>query len=72
MASTEVAMLVLSRHKDECIMIGEIKVVVVDIRGDKVRLGIDAPPEVPVHRREVYDAIKRQERQRGDDQGKTA
>ena len=55
-------MLVLSRKKNESIVIGEnIIVVVVDIRGDKVRLGIDAPAEVTVHRCEVYDAIKRSE-----------
>jgi len=59
-------MLVLSRHKDEEVIIGEIVVKVVDIRGDKVRLGIEAPQEIPVHRREVYDAIKR-EHGRGDD-----
>lgn len=52
-------MLVFSRKKNEQIMIGEhIVVTVVDIRGDKVRLGIEAPKEVPVHRREVYDAIR--------------
>lgn len=54
-------MLVLSRLVNESIMVGDIEVVVVDIRGDKVRLGVVAPKEVPVHRREVYDAIKRQE-----------
>ncbi len=54
-------MLVLSRYRDESIMIGDnIVITVVDIRGDKVRLGIDAPTEVPVHRQEVYDAIKRE------------
>ena len=54
-------MLVLSRHRDESIIIGEdIVVTVVDIRGDKVRLGIDAPCEIPVHRREVYEAIRRE------------
>ena len=54
-------MLVLSRHKDEVIMLGDdIVLTVVDIRGDKVRLGIDAPQEIPVHRKEVYDAIKRE------------
>ena len=55
-------MLVLSRKKNESIVINDdITVVVVEIRGDKVRLGIEAPKEVPVHRREVYDAIKRSE-----------
>lgn len=52
-------MLVLSRHEGESIMIGEIKVCVVAIRGDKVRLGITAPRDVGVHRKEIYDAIKR-------------
>ena len=53
-------MLVLSRKSNESIVINnEITIVVVEIRGDKVRLGVEAPKEVPVHRREVYDAIKR-------------
>lgn len=53
-------MLVLSRQRDETIMIGyNIEVTVVDIRRDKVRLGINAPKEVSVHRKEVYDAIRR-------------
>jgi len=53
-------MLVLSRKKNESIVINnEITVVIVEIRGDKVRLGIEAPKDVPVHRREVYDAIHR-------------
>ena len=53
-------MLVLSRKKDEKIIIGDnISIMVVEIRGDKVRLGIDAPKEVSVHRREVYEAIQR-------------
>lgn len=53
-------MLVLSRQRDESIVIGDnIVITVVDIRGDKVRLGINAPREVPVHRQEVYDAIQR-------------
>jgi carbon storage regulator len=58
-------MLVLSRHRDEEIVIGDdIVITIVDIRGDKVRLGIDAPKGVPVHRREVYEAIKRQSQTR--------
>lgn len=53
-------MLVLSRQKDQSIIIGDdIVITIVDIRGDKVRLGIEAPKEVPVHRREVYEAIQR-------------
>ena len=56
-------MLVLSRHRDESIMIGDdIVITIVDIRGDKVRLGIDAPSDIPVHRQEVYDAIQRENR----------
>lgn len=55
-------MLVLSRKKNESIVINnDIKIVVVEIRGDKVRLGVEAPKEVPVHRREVFDAIHRAE-----------
>ena len=54
-------MLVLSRQRDQSIIIGDnIVITVVDIRGDKVRLGIDAPREIPVHREEVYEAIKRE------------
>jgi carbon storage regulator len=56
-------MLVLSRQRDETIMIGDdIEITIVDIRGDKVRLGITAPNHVPVHRKEVYDAIQRENR----------
>ena len=55
-------MLVLSRKKDEKIVIGDnISIMVVEIRGDKVRLGIEAPRDISVHRREVYHAIKRKE-----------
>lgn len=51
-------MLVLSRKKNEAIVINsEITVTIVEIRGDKVRLGIVAPKEIPVHRQEVHDAI---------------
>lgn len=54
-------MLVLSRTKDESIMIGdEIEITIVDVRGDKVRLGITAPKSISVHRREVFDAIQRE------------
>lgn len=57
-------MLVLSRQRDETIMIGDdIEITVVDIRGDKVRLGITAPKHVSVHRKEVYEAIKRENRE---------
>jgi len=55
-------MLVLTRKKNESIVINDdITIVVVEIRGDKVRLGVEAPKEVPVHRREVFDAIQRNE-----------
>lgn len=54
-------MLVLSRKKDEKIVIGDsITLMVIEIRGDKVRLGIDAPRDVTVHREEIYEAIKRE------------
>lgn len=54
-------MLVLSRHRDETIMIGDdIEITVVDIKGDKVRIGINAPRDIQVHRKEVYEAIKRE------------
>lgn len=57
-------MLVLSRQRDETIMIGDdIEITVVDIRGDKVRVGITAPSRIAVHRKEVYDAIKAENEQ---------
>ena len=56
-------MLVLSRQRDETIMIGDdIEITVVDIRDDKVRLGINAPRDIMVHRKEVYEAIRRENR----------
>jgi carbon storage regulator len=59
-------MLVLSRQRDESIIIGDnIVVTIVDIRGDKVRLGINAPTDIPVHRQEVYEAIQRENMQAG-------
>ncbi len=55
-------MLVLSRKKNESIVINDnIVVTVIDIRGDKVRLGFEAPNDIPIHRKEVYEAIKRSE-----------
>jgi carbon storage regulator len=52
-------MLVLSRKIGEAVLLGDdIKIMIVDIRGDKVRIGIEAPSELPVHRQEVYDAIR--------------
>jgi carbon storage regulator len=57
-------MLVLSRTRDETIMIGDdIEITIVDVRGDKVRVGINAPATVPVHRKEVYESIKRENQQ---------
>lgn len=54
-------MLVLTRNRDESIMIGDqIVVTVVDVRGDKVRLGITAPRDISVHRQEIYEAIRRE------------
>ena len=56
-------MLVLSRQKDESIIIGDdVEVTIVDVRGDKVRLGITAPKEISVHRKEVYEAIQREKK----------
>ena len=54
-------MLVLSRQKDESIVIGDdVEVTIVDVRGDKVRLGINAPRSISVHRKEIYEAIQRE------------
>ena len=65
-------MLVLSRKMDEKIIIGDsITITVVDIRGDKIRLGIEAPRDIPVHREEVYRAIKREQLRPGDAQTTT-
>lgn len=64
LSSKEKAMLVLSRKKSQKIMIGDdISIMVIAIQGDQVRLGIAAPKEIPVHRQEVYDAIKREQEQ---------
>ena len=63
-------MLVLSRKRNETIVINDnIEVSVVEIRGDKVRLGVEAPREVPVHRREVFDRIQRKQQHRGNGSG---
>jgi len=65
-------MLVLSRQRDESIMIGDdVEITIVDVRGDKVRLGITAPKNIPVHRREIYDAIQREKAQKAEGQAPT-
>jgi len=52
-------MLVLARKRDQAVMIGdEIEIMIVDIHGDRVKLGINAPPQIPVHRKEIYKVIK--------------
>ncbi len=57
-------MLVLSRYKDQSIYIGDdIVVTVVDVRGDRIRLGVEAPADVPVHRQEIYEEIQRSKRE---------
>lgn len=60
-------MLVLSRKIDESIIIGDgedkVEITIVDVRGDKVRLGITAPKNMPVHRKEVYEAIQREKQE---------
>lgn len=63
-------MLVLSRHKDERVVIGDglIEVVVVEIRGDKVRLGFNAPKDISIHRSEVQDSINREGKRSNDDE----
>lgn len=56
-------MLVLTRKKDQSIIIGDsIKIVVVDVRGDQVKLGIQAPNDVSIHRQEVYEDIQAENR----------
>ena len=57
-------MLVLSRMKGESIRIGDMSVTIVDVKGDKVRLGVEAPREVPIHREEVYQLIKQGKKKR--------
>lgn len=65
-------MLVLSRQRDESIMIGDdVEITIVDVRGDKVRLGITAPKQIPVHRREIYDAIQREKAQKAAEEAPT-
>ncbi len=64
-AEKELNMLVLSRQKDESIIIGDdVEITIVDVRGDKVRLGISAPRSISVHRKEIYEAIQREKKQK--------
>lgn len=64
-------MLVLSRQRDESIMIGDdIEITIVDVRGDKVRLGISCPRSIAVHRKEIYEAIQREKQQRKEEEEK--
>lgn len=66
-------MLVLSRQKDESIMIGDdVEITIVDVRGDKVRLGINAPRSIPVHRKEIYEAIRREKAQKAAEEAEAA
>ena len=66
MSDLERLMIVLSRKRDESVVIGDdVVITVVDIRGDKVRLGIDSPKEMSVHRQEVYEAIQRETEEAG-------
>ncbi len=66
-------MLVLSRQKDESIMIGdEVEITIVDVRGDKVRLGINAPRSIAVHRKEIYEAIQREKKQKAEEEAAEA
>ncbi len=61
-------MLVLSRRKEESIMIDDdVKITIVDVRGDKVRLGIEAPKSISIHRKEIYDAIQKEKDHMDDD-----
>lgn len=65
----ESKMLVLSRQRDESIMIGDdVEITIVDVRGDKVRLGINAPRSIAVHRKEIYEAIQREKAQNKEQQ----
>ena len=60
-------MLVFSRQRDQSVMVGNVRVLVVDVKGERVRLGFEAPPSIPIHREEIYEEIK-QERKKNADQ----
>jgi carbon storage regulator len=61
-------MLILTRRIGESLQIGDnIKLTVLSVRGNQIQIGIDAPPEVPVHREEIYERLKREQREGGDD-----
>lgn len=63
-------MLILSRRIDESIIIGDnIEVKIVEVKGEYVKLGINAPKEIPVHRREIYEAIQRENKKSADSSG---
>ena len=65
-------MLVLSRNRDQSIMIGDdVEITIVDVRGSVVRLGITAPKSIPVHRREIYNAIQREKAKETQPESKT-
>ncbi len=65
--------MVLSRQKDESIIIGDdVEVTIVDVRGDKVRLGINAPRSISVHRKEIYEAIQREKAQKAAEEAAAA
>lgn len=61
-------MLVLSRRREESIIIGDdVKITIVDVRGDKVKLGIDAPRSISVHREEIYDIIQEEKKREAEE-----
>ena len=65
-------MLILSRQRGESIVIrDDVEVTIVDVRGDKVRLGIAAPADIPVHRKEVYERIKAERGEQEDTSAET-
>lgn len=55
-------MLVLTRRLNQSIMVGEMEVTVIEVRGDQIRLGIHAPKDVPVHRKEIWTQVQQENR----------